>query len=89
MSLNHRGLTGAAWQRLRQRVLDRDGWRCTRCESPVDLEMHHLRPLADGGDPLALGNVSMLCASCHVDSHRTIADPERSKWMALLREGGE
>ena len=87
MSRNHRRVTGAAWQRLRRAALDRDRWRCVKCESPVDLEMHHVIPLDKGGAPLALGNVSMLCASCHVDSHRTIADPERSKWMKLLREG--
>ena len=65
--------------------MNRDNWRCVRCESPAGLEMHHLRPLADGGAPLALENVAMLCTSCHIDSHRTIRDPERSKWMRLLR----
>ncbi len=68
--------------------MERDNWRCVRCESPVDLEMHHKRPLADGGDPWALGNVAMLCASCHVDSHRSVRDPERAAWMALLRGDG-
>ena len=89
MSRHHRGITGAAWRRLRRKALDRDGWRCTRCESPVDLEMHHGVPLDAGGDALALGNVSMLCASCHIDSHRTIDDPERAAWLNLLQEGGE
>ena len=85
MSRNHVRLTGARWRRLRRQALDRDGWRCTRCEYPADLEMHHKVPLADGGDPWSIDNVRMLCRDCHFDSHRVIADPERSKWMALLR----
>ena len=86
MSRNHRGLTGARWERLRRWCLDRDNWRCTKCESPADLEMHHVIALDAGGDPWSLANVRMLCTSCHVDAHRTIADPERAKWMRLLQE---
>ena len=85
MSRNHVRLTGARWRRLRRRALDRDNWRCTRCESPLDLEMHHLIPLDEGGDPYALDNVAMQCSDCHIDSHRVIADPERAKWLDLLR----
>ncbi|MCY4633241.1 MAG: HNH endonuclease [Acidobacteria bacterium] len=85
MSRNHARLTGARWQRLRRRALDRDGWRCTRCESPADLEMHHIKALDDGGDPWSLDNVAMQCRDCHIDSHRTVNDPERAAWLALLR----
>ena len=86
MSHNHVRLTGARWRRLRRRCLDRDNWRCVKCESPARLEMHHKRSLADGGDPWSLDNVAMLCASCHIDAHRTVPDPERAKWMRLLQE---
>ena len=87
MSRHHRGLTGARWERLRRRALDRDGWRCVRCESPIDLEMHHDPPLHTGADPWSLAGVRTLCAACHIDTHRSVPDPERSRWMALLREG--
>ena len=87
MSLNHRRVSGARWLRLRRQALDRDRWRCVRCASPARLEMHHKCSLADGGDPLALDNVSMLCTTCHCNAHRAIRDPERSKWMRLLQEG--
>ncbi len=86
MSRHHRGLTGARYERLRRACLDRDNWRCTRCESPAGLQMHHPIALDDGGDPWSLGNVRMLCGDCHIDAHRTIRDPERAAWMALLRE---
>ena len=85
MSRNHRRVSGTAWLRLRRQALDRDAWRCTRCASPADLELHHLRALKDGGAPLALDNVAMVCASCHIDAHRTI-DPERAAWRRLLLE---
>ena len=88
MSRHHRGLTGARWGRLRRQALDRDRWRCVRCASPARLEMHHKCSLADGGDALALGNVRMLCTSCHVAAHRAI-DPERDAWRKLLAGDGE
>ena len=86
MSRHHRRLTGTAWLRLRRQALDRDRWRCVGCESPLDLEMHHVIPLDKGGAPLALDNVAMFCASCHIAAHRTVNDPERSKWLELLQE---
>ena len=93
MSREHDGVkraTGGALARLRRRCLDRDDWRCVKCGSPRDLEMHHKVSLAAGGDPLALDNVLMLCAGCHIDTHPgdyTPRDPERAAWRRLLWEG--
>lgn len=87
MSTNHARIHWRARERLRRRALARDNWRCSRCESPLDLECHHVKALADGGDPLDLANVRTLCASCHIDSHRSVRDPERAEWMRALREG--
>ena len=83
MSRNHADLPWRQWARLRRRALDRDGWRCTRCESPLSLEVHHVVPLAEGGPALALGNVKTLCRDCHIDQH---ADPDRRAWRRLLAE---
>ena len=84
MSRNHLRLPWRARARLRRRALDRDNWRCVRCESPLDLEVHHVVPLAEGGPALALDNLSTLCMSCHLDAHM---DPERRAWRRLLAEG--
>ena len=84
MSRNHAGLPWRQWARLRRRALDRDNWRCVRCESPLDLEVHHIQALADGGAALDLANVETLCRDCHIDQH---ADPERRAWRRLLAEG--
>ena len=80
----HHARLGGDQGRLKRRALDRDNWRCVRCGSPVDLEMHHVEPLDQGG-PHSLDNVSTLCRDCHIDAHRTI-DPERAAWLAFLGE---
>jgi hypothetical protein len=33
-----------AYQRLREQVLQRDGWRCQRCGRPGELHVHHIHP---------------------------------------------
>jgi len=44
----------AKWQRTRAAVLARDGRRCTECGTDGKLEVHHRRPIADGGAPFDL-----------------------------------
>jgi len=39
---------------LRQRVLQRDGWRCQRCGSLQNLEVHHVRSRSKLGDDVAM-----------------------------------
>ena len=87
MSRNHLGIHWRARARLRRMALDRDDLRCTICGSPTNLEIHHIRPLSEGGSALALGNVRTLCRTCHIDHHAAATtDPERAAWRAYLRE---
>ena len=53
---------------LRQRVLQRDGWRCQRCGSLQNLEVHHLRSRSRLGDD-AEENLITLCNPCHRGLH--------------------
>jgi 5-methylcytosine-specific restriction endonuclease McrA len=53
---------------LRNRVLERDGWRCQSCGSSKDLHVHHLNKRSELGDD-ALDNLITLCASCHRQRH--------------------
>ena len=53
---------------LRQRVLERDGWRCQNCGSSSDLHVHHLAKRSKLGDD-ALDNLITLCAKCHQTVH--------------------
>jgi hypothetical protein len=62
------------WQKVRLKVLDRDGWKCrdARCKSPAEtpLMVHHLRYVA-GRDPwdYPLTNFKTLCEQCHEKFH--------------------
>jgi ATP-dependent DNA helicase RecQ len=58
----------AAWARVRQIVLARDGRRCADCRATDDLHIHHLVPRALGG-PDEPSNLVVLCDGCHASRH--------------------
>ena len=66
-------------------MLDRDGWRCTRCGLPGALEVHHVKELHHGGAPYDLANLSTLCRGCHIEGHRTPPIPGMAEWADYLR----
>ncbi|MGD0966358.1 MAG: HNH endonuclease [Candidatus Acidiferrales bacterium] len=49
-------------------MLHRDGWRCQRCGSLQNLEVHHLRSRSLLGDD-AEENLITLCNPCHRGLH--------------------
>jgi hypothetical protein len=51
-------------ERMRLAVLERDGWRCTACKSPDDLQVDHVKPRAFGGTNV-MANLRTLCGSCN------------------------
>jgi len=54
--------------RLMRRVLERNGWRCQRCGSLENLQVHHeIKRGHQGND--ALANLVTLCAYCHLAEH--------------------
>ena len=57
----------AAWQRLRRKVLQRDGYRCQKCDRAGRLEVHHLDHDWTNDDP---ANLAAWCRSCHIEHHR-------------------
>jgi hypothetical protein len=50
--------------RLRAKVLERDGYMCRICGSEENLEVHHMLALTYGGKS-TLKNLITLCADCH------------------------
>jgi 5-methylcytosine-specific restriction protein A len=59
-----RGGNGWTWQRMRQAVLGRDGYRCVACGATgVRFEVDHIVPLAAGGsnEPANLRTLCILC----------------------------
>ncbi len=61
-------LDPAAYKKLVEAVLQRDGWRCQHCGSRTKLQVHHLTSRAQLGDDSAQ-NLITLCAACHEFAH--------------------
>lgn len=53
----------------RQRLIDRDGGRCRRCDGSEYLHIHHVRFRSEGG-PDNSKNLLSLCQRCHDIVHR-------------------
>ena len=52
------------------------------------MEVHHVQPLQRGGDPLAAGNLQVLCRHCHHDETAKLNGreiPGRAAWLAELK----
>jgi 5-methylcytosine-specific restriction endonuclease McrA len=58
---------------VRQQVLERDGYRCTRCGATERLEVHHRVAAADQG-LTTMENCITLCANCHLE-----VEPEKRR----------
>lgn len=56
------------YERLRQRVLRRDCWRCQNCGSLKNLEVHHKTFRSQSGEDSEF-NLITLCNSCHANEH--------------------
>ena len=70
---------------LRQRVLERDGWRCQNCGSSKDLHAHHLVKRSKLGDD-ALENLIRFAASVATESGTiVISDSSRPSRVVLQR----
>jgi len=53
---------------VRNRVLERDGWRFQECGSMEGLEVHRMKPRSRlGGD--VMHNFITLCVGCHSKCH--------------------
>jgi 5-methylcytosine-specific restriction endonuclease McrA len=63
-------LDAASYERLRQQVLRRDGWRCQACGRMSNLEVHHKEFRSLLGDD-SEANLITLCTVCHTCAHRT------------------
>ena len=77
------------WRRVRFRVLLRDGWTCRRCGRWGN-QCDHVKPLFEGGQPYAMGNLQILCSTCHWDKSRSEQvqpePPDTREWTAYLKD---
>lgn len=59
-----------AYKEWRRRVLNRDGWACTKCGGQKRLQVHHLDNFRDYPElRMVDGNGAALCKSCHLELH--------------------
>ena len=65
-----------SYERLRQQVLRRDGWRCQSCGTLSNLEVHHQQFLSHSGHD-SEENLITLCRQCHAGIHRRKAMPRQ------------
>ena len=56
------------YRQLWKEILERDGWRCQRCGSSSNLQVHHRKFRSRFGDDAAQ-NLITLCAHCHRTEH--------------------
>ena len=74
------------WHNTRQTVLTLNGWRCQHCGKAGRLEVHHVKPLKDGGAARDQSNLIPLCVGCHVAAHKRPETPERGAWRQMVDE---
>jgi len=53
-----------SYDKLRQQVLKRDGWRCQHCGCLSELQVHHINTRSQLGHD-AEKNLISLCIGCH------------------------
>lgn len=53
-------------------VWRRDGGRCVKCGSDVNLHFDHIIPYSKGGTSLSSKNIQLLCMSCNLKKHDNI-----------------
>ena len=61
-------LDPVSYERLRQQILCRDGWRCQLCGAMSNLEVHHGEFRSHSGAD-SEENLITLCARCHTRTH--------------------
>jgi 5-methylcytosine-specific restriction endonuclease McrA len=61
-------LTPAEYNKLKNRILERDGWTCQCCGSSINLQVHHLVTRSQLGLDV-LDNLMTLCVACHRRQH--------------------
>lgn len=62
-------LSTPEWQKLRERRMLIDGFRCRKCGSPFNLEVHHTRYPLVWGEENPQRDLVTLCDKCHRSIH--------------------
>jgi 5-methylcytosine-specific restriction endonuclease McrA len=81
-------LDAVSYERLRQQVLRRDGWRCQSCGTMANLEIHHKEFRSHSGHD-SEENLITLCTQCHAGVHHNLKSPvpRRIRRLERVTEG--
>ncbi len=63
------------WEKVKEEVKKRDGYKCRLCKSRVSLEIHHKTYKVNGTSIVGrelefLDCLVCLCAGCHIKAHK-------------------
>ena len=91
---------GKRWVMFRRRVLAEEAYICEDCkqsfiDNPDVMEVHHRKPLSEGGERFRRSNLMAICKPCHrVRTNELIrsqakgrygkANPERKEWYEFV-----
>ena len=68
-------------------MLKRDGGRCGLCGGEaIAPEVHHVQPVAAGGEPFDMANAVTACRACHQAHHAPRRSAEAREWDAFVDE---
>jgi len=80
------------WHHVRERILGRDNYKCSKCGSGENLCVHHKDRVKENDNE---GNLITLCSSCHFEEHkrdgwgiRVKCSKRRSKNTIIDKETG-
>lgn len=54
---------------LKPKIIKRDGYRCVKCKSQINLHVHHVVYRSNGGTN-DFENLITVCAECHAEIHK-------------------
>lgn len=63
------GIYGVEFRKVKKAVRKAYGGKCFVCGAKEKTEIHHIRPLSEGGSNSIL-NLVLLCSECHAAVHR-------------------
>ena len=77
------------WQKLRRRILRRDGFTCQSAHSTLPhgggLEVDHIEPVETHPErEWDESNLRTLCRSHHIERGRATLSPEAAAWRAIV-----
>ena len=81
------------WSNLRDRVFNRDDWKCKACGTNTGISAHHIKPRSKGGKNV-MKNLATLCCNCHdkmevgEDIYKVEPKDEGIEWHEWVYGGG-